>query len=365
MVTSEEVVGEDPHARLRVVELAAPVPITEPRLVEWSEGFSLPTIVRNAFVPPAIEPSRFLPPQRVLRADIGRVGEFRDFNGEYPWSRIWSSMLEGQDVYGSFGTGTPNIDETTVGAIRRLKRTILPAEVYADDQNPGHVIFGSARVPQITTSWHNAIDANLLFQLHGSKDWYSIEQLPAGFHPVAISNFTYLVAQQGEGEGRSTLVDRGDEHERSLLERSAHAVLRAGDMLINTPYSWHAVRIDGFNLSLSLRGDRADVMAWLAFRYFGGQIDHPMLASFGSLLDTVTYGASRRRSGGADLPDLPDLPTVARALRKRLSILGGRVRSRLGLGEPFNPIIDSYAATDSYFQDLRTSYRTRFLRYLG
>lgn len=352
MVTSTEVRGTDPHGRLRIVELDEPVPVTEPRLREWSRGFEVPTIVRNAFTPPSLEAATFFEPERILYADVGRVGEFRDYNGEFPWSRIWSAIEQGEDVYGSFGTGTPNLDEATVAVIRRLKARILPPEVFADHQNPGHVIFGATSRLQTTTGWHNAIDANLLFQLHGTKHWYTIEQLPPELRPVAISNFTYIVEREGAGRA----IDR-DEDERVLNERSAHAVIRPGDMLINTPYSWHAVQIDGPSLSLSLRGDRADVMAWLAFRYFGGHIDHPMLASFGSLFDTVTYGASKRERGGVDLPG------VRQALRRRLAIARARLKRRLGLDDAFNPIIDGYAASDSSFQDLRRRYRERFEKY--
>ena len=358
MVNSTEVVGKDTSGRVRVVELDEPVPITEPRLVQWSNGFAVPTVVRNAFVPPKFDASTFLPADRVLKADLGRVGEFRDFNGEYPWSKLWSALTAGENVYGSFGTGTPNIDAQTVDVIRRLKRQVLPAEVYADDQNPGHVIFGSSTQKHTTTGWHNAIDANLLFQLHGRKGWYSIERLPDSFVPVAISNFTYLVRRDHED---ASLVVEHDEDERELQDLAAHVVLEAGDMLINTPYSWHSVWIDGFNLSLSLRGDRADVMAWLAYRYFGGNIDDPMLATFGSLFDTVTYGASKR----GQVAEATDLRGVARLAKQQLQMAGGRLRTRLGLGEPYNPIIDSYSASDSSFQELRATYLERFERYRG
>ena len=355
---STEVVGKNPSGRVRIVELDEPVPITERRLVEWSAGFEVPTVVRNAFVPPSIEASTFLPGERVLKADLGRVGEFRDFNGEYPWARLWSSMNEGQDVYGSFGTGTPNIDEETVGAICRLKRQLLPADVYAEDQNPGHVIFGSSTRKHTTTGWHNAIDANLLFQLQGRKGWYSIEGLPDSFVPVAISNFTYLVRRDRAG---ASLAVEHDDDERELQDLAAEVVLEAGDMLINTPYSWHSVWIDGPSLSLSLRGDRADVMAWLAYRYFGGNIDDPMLATFGSLFDTVSYGASKR----AGVAEVSDFRGVARLARQPLQMFLGRIRTRLGLGEPYNPIIDSYSASDSSFQELRARYVARFSRYRG
>ncbi|MEM7156940.1 MAG: hypothetical protein AAF799_29080 [Myxococcota bacterium] len=358
MVEGTEVVGKDESGRVRIVELDAPVPITERRLVEWSAGFQVPTVVRNAFTPPSFDASTFLPADRLLKADLGRVGEFRDFNGEFSWSKLWSSMNAGQDVYGSFGTGTPNIDEQTVDVIRRLKRQVLPADVYADDQNPGHIIFGSSTQRQTTTGWHNAIDANLLFQLHGRKGWYSIERLPESFVPVAISNFTYLVRRDREG---ASLAVEHDDDERELQDLAAQVVLEAGDMLINTPYSWHSVWIDGFSLSLSLRGDRADVMAWLAYRYFDGNIDDPMLATFGSLFDTVSYGASKRELAA----EVTDFRGVARLARKRLQMFGGRIRSRLGLGEPYNPIIDSYSASDSSFQELRAMYLKRFERYRG
>ncbi len=354
---STEVVGKDPNGRVRIVELEAPRPITESRLRQWSEGFSIPTVVRNAFSPPPIEPSRFLPPERVLFADVGKVGEFRDFNGQYPWSKIWSSMEAGEDVYGSFGTGTPNLDEVTVGAIQALKRTILPADVFAKDENPGHVIFGSTTRRQATTGWHNAMDANLLLQLHGTKEWYSLEQLPPPFHPVGIGTFTMLVDREGSS------LSRDEDEQRELFDVAAHVTVGPGDMLINPPLSWHAVEIDGFNLSLSFRGDRSDVMAWLAYRYFGGRIDHPFMASFGSLFDSVTYGSSPRSQGEQRL----DLRMLRRELRRtverRLSSVRSRVERWLGAAEPFNPILDEYSASTSAFMTLRAEYRAKFEKY--
>ncbi|MCA9709879.1 MAG: hypothetical protein KDK70_28835, partial [Myxococcales bacterium] len=320
-----EVVGEDPSARVRIVELDAPVPIIEPRLREWSQDFSLPTVVRNAFSPPKIEPALFLPPDRLLYADVGKVGEFRDFNGQYPWSRIWARMEAGEDVYGSLGTGTPNLDEVTVGVIGALKRRILPAGTFASHENPGHVIFGSTSRRQTTTGWHNAVDANLLFQLHGTKDLYSIEQLPPTFHPVGIGAYTFLVERERSGSGAA----RRDDDQQHLFEISACVTLRPGDMLINTPYSWHAVRIDGFNISLSLRGDRADVMAWLAFRYFDGNIDHPMLASFANLFEAVTYGTPTIRAERR-----PGLRALVRDATRRAAVTRRRLESWLGSKAP-------------------------------
>ncbi len=349
-----ELIGKDPSARVRVVELDAPVPITEPRLRAWSQRFSLPTVVRNAFTPPAIEPSLFLPPDRALYADVGKVGEFRDFNGLYPWSTIWSRMEAGEDVYGSFGTGTPNLDEVTVGVIRALKRRILPAGTFAGHENPGHVIFGSTRTRQTTTGWHNAVDANLLFQLHGTKELYSIERLPPPFHPVGIGAYTYLVERDGPGPAAA----RGEGEER-LFEVAASFTLGPGDMLINTPYSWHAVRIDGFNVSLSLRGDRADVMAWLAFRYFDGDIDHPLLASFANLFEAVTYGTPTTPGPQPSL----GLRGLVRGARRRASVARRRVEGWLRSSAPFNPILDAYAESKAASSRRRAEYGARFAKY--
>lgn len=359
-----EAVGKDPRARVRIIELDAPVPITEPRLLEWSQRFSLPTVVRNAFSPPEIEPSLFLASDRVLYADIGKVGEFRDFNGEYRWSHIWSRMEAGEDVYGSFGTGTPNLDEVTVGVIRALKRRILPAGTFAAHENPGHVIFGSSGKRQTTTGWHNAIDANLLFQLHGTKDLYSIERLPPTFHPVGIGTYTFLVDREhpaAEADAAVAAAAHRDDDQQHLFEVSACVTLRPGDMLINTPYSWHAVRIDGFNISLSLRGDRADVMAWLAFRYFDGHIDHPLLASFATLFDVVTYGTpmQKQQQSRREL----DPWALLRSARRRASVARRRLETWLRSKEPFNPILDEYAESKSTSASRRAEYKARFEKY--
>lgn len=354
-----EVVGKDPNARVRIVELDAPVPITEPRLRAWSQRFSLPTVVRNAFTPPKLEPSLFLAADRNVYADVGKVGEFRDFNGLYPWSHVWSRMEAGDDVYGSFGTGTPNLDEVTVGSIRALKRRILPAETFAGHENPGHVIFGSSRTRQTTTGWHNAVDANLLFQLHGTKHLSSIERLPPTFHPVGIGAYTYLVERDRPGAAPAY----DDEAEAHLFEISACFTLGPGDMLINPPYSWHAVEIDGFNISLSLRGDRADVMAWLAFRYFDADIDHPLLASFANLFEVVTYGTPRqiqeRRRPGLDPAAL------VLGVRRRASVARRRLERLLGGSAPFNPILDEYGESKSASASRRAEYQARFDKYLA
>lgn len=353
-----ELVGKDPNARVRVVELDAPVPITEPRLREWSQRFSLPTVVRNAFTPPHVEPSLFLPPDRMLYADVGKVGEFRDFNGLYAWSHIWSRMEAGDDVYGSLGTGTPNLDEVTVGVIRALKRRLLPAETFASHDNPGHVIFGSTRRRQTTTGWHNAVDANLLFQLHGPKDLYSIERLPPTFLPVGIGPYTYLVERHRAGN----TVARGSDDERELFDLAVRFTLRPGDMLINTPYSWHAVEIEEFNVSLSLRGDRADVVAWLAFRYFDGNIDHPFLASFANLFEAMTYGTPMVVQSGRRGRDLG---TLVRGARRRAARVRSRIEGLLRSKEPFNPIIDEYTASKAAFSKRRAEYEARFHKYMA
>lgn len=44
-----------------------------------------------------------------------------------------------------------------------------------------------------------------------------------------------------------------------VFPQAAHVTLEAGDMLINPPFSWHAIKVDQMSISLSLRGDKQDV----------------------------------------------------------------------------------------------------------
>ena len=49
----------------------------------------------------------------------------------------------------------------------------------------------------ITTSNNsNAIDANLLFQLYGNKEWYTCENLPEGFAPLQVANHANSVVPE-------------------------------------------------------------------------------------------------------------------------------------------------------------------------
>ena len=74
-----------------------------------------------------------------------------------------------------------------------------------------------------------------------------------------------------------------------IFPQAAHITLRPGDMLINPPFSWHAIKVDQFAVSLSLRGDKEDVLSWIAYRYFNGNIDHPMLLCFSHFFYKYTY----------------------------------------------------------------------------
>ena len=74
-----------------------------------------------------------------------------------------------------------------------------------------------------------------------------------------------------------------------IFENCAHVTLQPGDMLINPPFSWHAIKVDQMSISLSLRGDKEDVVSWLACRYFGGNLDHPLLLTFSSFFMEYNY----------------------------------------------------------------------------
>ena len=66
---------------------------------------------------------------------------------------------------------------------------------------------------------------------------------------------------------------------------ATHFTLYPGDMLINPPFSWHAIKINQTSVSLSLRGDTNDVLVWLAGKYFDGDINNPFLACFATLFN--------------------------------------------------------------------------------
>ena len=254
-------------------------------------------VVRNAFTPPDLSNEEyFLPKDTKLHANVGKVGHFQDGNGSYTWEKLWSMMKEGKNVYGSFGTGTSNggIDfgsdcmnnSIYSRSIMKMRNEFLPDGMFKKQEYPGHLIFGCSEEMKVSSNWHNAIDANLLFQLHGNKEWYTLENLPEDFAPYTVyshsNGVTSKVSRLKKGEPD---LDRLSE----IFPQAAHITLQPGDMLINPPFSWHAIKVDQFAVSLSLRGDKEDVLSWIAYRYFDGNIDHPMLLCFSHFFYKYTY----------------------------------------------------------------------------
>lgn len=149
----------------------------------------------------------------------------------------------------------------------------------------GHLIFGCSTQMKTSSNWHNAIDANLLFQLYGNKEWYTCENLPEGFTPYTV----YSHANGVTSEKAKYRAEPNVSMLSNIFPQSAHITLQPGDMLINPPFSWHAIKVDQMAISLSLRGDKEDVISWLAYRYFDGNIDHPMLLSFSHFFYAYSY----------------------------------------------------------------------------
>ena len=282
----------DMEKTVRVVTLDAPLEngFTEKDLREWSLNFSRPTVVRGLFTPPKLDSLEsceyFLPKKTKLFANVGKVGHFQDGNGSYTWEKLWSIMKSGRNVYGSFGTGTSNggvdLGSTCMNnsifsrSIMKMRGDFLPDGMFKKQEYPGHLIFGCSEEMKVSSNWHNAIDANLLFQLYGNKEWYTCENLPEEFTPFTVYSHANSVTS-----AKSKF--RTEPNQAKLLDifpQAAHLTLQPGDMLINPPFSWHAIKVDQMSISLSLRGDKEDVISWLAHRYFDGNIDHPMLLSF-------------------------------------------------------------------------------------
>lgn len=90
-------------------------------------------------------------------------------------------MKEGKNVYGSYGTATSNggVDYNSeclnknsfTNSINNMREKYMPEGMGKNNDYPGHVIFGCSDKLKVSSNWHNAIDANLLFQLYGKKEW--------------------------------------------------------------------------------------------------------------------------------------------------------------------------------------------------
>ena len=95
---------------------------------------------------------------------------------------------------------------------------------------------------------------------------YTRETLPAGFspYPVVTHASTVVPTEYRLGEGYPSSSKLSKELDK-VFPQAAHVTLEAGDMLINPPFSWHAIKVDQMSISLSLRGDKQDVrqrMRW-------------------------------------------------------------------------------------------------------
>merc|ERR1711907_242705 len=202
----------DEEKTVRVVTLDRPMEntFTEHDLRRWSLNFERPTVVRGLFTPPPLDTLEsceyFLPKNTKVFANVGQIGHFQDGNGKFTWSDIWKDMKEGKNVYGSFGTGTSNggMDygnkclnaNPFTQSILNLREKFMPSGMGKKNDYPGHVIFGCSNKMKVSSNWHNAIDANLLFQLYGNKEWYTCENLPEGFAPLQVANHANSVVPE-------------------------------------------------------------------------------------------------------------------------------------------------------------------------
>ena len=114
----------------------------------------------------------------------------------------------------------------------------------------------------------NVLNYFLVFDRCGTKEWFTIKHLPDGFKPYTLNSYA------------NTVNSKEWTCESDLFLIAAHVTLQPGDMLIIPPYSWHAIKQKEMSMTLSLKGDKEDVISWLAYRYFDGNVDHPMLLSF-------------------------------------------------------------------------------------
>ncbi|EGB03837.1 hypothetical protein AURANDRAFT_67687 [Aureococcus anophagefferens] len=242
--------------------------ITPKQILRWAVDFKVPTVDMG------------VDPQLKIHANLGRVGHFQEGNTLSTIKTIDEKMMTNKSLYGSFGYGTNNMDPEHLDAFLRLKDLYAPG-LFTEGGYPGHIIFGSANDTIVSSSWHNAIDANLLFQLCGDKLWHTTEEVPSDVTP-------FLVFPSASGWFHKNQLIKGGRPWPMEIDASDHVsqvVLHAGDLLINPPYSWHAVKIQGPSVSLSVRGDKADVMTWMSYKYFAGNVNHPILMAFAVYLD--------------------------------------------------------------------------------
>ena len=274
------------------VELDEPGALTHAKLAEWSQGFKLPTVVRNAFKNTMGCNFDYLDDSTELKAKFGKLGGFNEKDREsFTWAKVKETLkLRSEKIYGSFGYGTGNTEAIHKAGIHKLKDAIAP-EIFLGNGYPGHVIFGSTNETEVSTSWHNAIDANLLFQLCGSKEWYTMEGLPADQYAIQVAPHAHgVVNSKGvvypNFDMAVTEVFKHNEDWTADMDNAAtHFTLYPGDLLINPPFSWHAIKINQTSVSLSLRGDTNDVLVWIAGKYFNGDINNPLLACFATLFN--------------------------------------------------------------------------------
>ena len=272
-----------------IVNLETPPPLlTNKLLAEWSQGFRYPTVVKNAFTNDRGCRFDYLADDVKIAAKYGQLGGFNEHDkAHFAWSAV-REMLEHRSskIYGSFGYGTGNHRKAHKRSIKAMKRRLAP-NIFKGNTYPGHLIFGSTNETEVSTSWHNAIDANLLFQLCGTKEWWTMETLPPGKFPLQVTKLANGVVKQ-QGVIKSSFFEllhddslhHNEEWTPDLDRAATHFPIEPGDLLINPPFSWHAIKINQTSVSLSLRGDANDVIVWLSGKYFDGDINNPFLASF-------------------------------------------------------------------------------------
>ena len=310
---------------VREVVLDAPEPLTEWKLRAWSGNFSRPTIVRNAFTPPQLAAEDYLPRDTKLFANLNALGGFNHTgNGTYTWGELWDAMEQGNRVYGAYGKATNNQLKANLASVLRFWEALIPQEMFPL-RSYGHVIFGCTDEVAPTTTWHNGISANLLFQMAGEKLWWSAEELPEGFTSMSIQAYTHAAMQKEVFFSEKTL-PFGDDSNDILYERFSHQVLRPGDMLINPPFSWHAIKIDQRSISLSVHGDRNDALAWIAYRYFDGDFDHPLFCSLCNFFWSHEYVDGSKPSVNPNIGQAD--PTNPNALHYKFATLMGQYRKQ-------------------------------------
>ena len=179
--------AREPEVRFVVLD-EMPKTITHELINEWSQGFRLPTVVRGAFDNSMGCTFDYLDDSVALKTKFGYLGGFNERDKTaFKWQVVRETLeTQSQKIYGSFGYGTGNYEDVHKESIRRIKAAIVP-ELFSGLEYPGHMIFGSTNETEVSTSWHNAIDANLLFQLCGRKMWYTMEKLPPGRYPVQVA----------------------------------------------------------------------------------------------------------------------------------------------------------------------------------